>query len=127
MAIIGFLYLRLRWLFVLWLLLTISAVALDGLSISLLLPLVSEQDSAIGRFVYRLFAAVGIEYTLVSAVVFIACAYFARNLLFTCRDWLPGGASPNCRRTPSSRWWKTSAGWATSPSAGPTPVSSTMP
>lgn len=90
MAIIGFLYLRLRWLFVLWLLLTISAVALDSLSISLLLPLVSEQDSAIGRFVYRLFAAVGIEYTLVSAVVFIACAYFARNLLFTLQGLVAG-------------------------------------
>ena len=83
MSMIGFLYQRLRWQSAIWLLLIIVAVTFDSLSIGLLLPLVSEpeSDSPLVNLVYRLFAAVGIEYSLVSAIAFIACVYAARTLI----------------------------------------------
>ncbi len=83
MAIIGFLYLRLRWRFVLWLLLTILTVVFDGLSISLILPVISASDSIVGKLVNNLFAVVGIEYSLPAVIALIACTYTARNLMFT--------------------------------------------
>ena len=85
MATIGFLYRRLGRQFALWLLLTVLTVAFESLSIGLLLPLISEpeSDSAIGRMVYFLFAAVGVEYSLVSALGFAAGAYTVRSLMFT--------------------------------------------
>ena len=85
MATIGFLYRRLDRRFAVWPLLTILTVAFESLSIGLLLPLISrpESDSVIGNLVYFLFAAVGVEYSLVSALAFVAVAYTARSLMFT--------------------------------------------
>ena len=85
MAIIGFLYRSLGRQFALWLLLTVLTVAFDSLSIGLLLPLISEpgSDSVIGRLVHFIFAAVGVEYSLVPALVFVAGTYTARSLTFT--------------------------------------------
>ena len=85
MATIGFLYRRLGRQSALWLLLTVLTVAFESLSIGLLLPLISEpdSDSPIGRLVYFMFAMAGVEYSLVSALVFVACTYGARTLMFT--------------------------------------------
>lgn len=84
MAMIGFLYRRLGRQSTIWILLTVMMVAFDGLSIGLLLALVSEpeSDSAIGKVVHLLFRAVGVEFSLVSTLLFVACAYTVRTLIF---------------------------------------------